>query len=99
VGFKDHAPGSLLVEEAGGVISDYLGRPLDFGLGRTLGRNFGVVAARKEAHAQVIEAVQAVLAESAAAQGEGKESTAVRFPRFARSGSLSPCPLSPVNIQ
>ena len=62
---QDHAPGSLLVEEAGGVISDYRGRPLDFGLGRTLGRNFGVVAARKEVHAQVIEVVQAVLAESA----------------------------------
>ena len=62
---QDHAPGSLLVEEAGGVISDYRGRPLDFGLGRTLGENFGVVAARGEVHAQVIEAVHAVLAESA----------------------------------
>ncbi|KAH9958442.1 3(2),5-bisphosphate nucleotidase HAL2 [Russula dissimulans] len=58
----DHAPGSLLVEEAGGVISDSRGRALDFGLGRTLGENFGVVAARKEVHAQVIDAVQAVLA-------------------------------------
>jgi hypothetical protein len=28
-----------------------------------LGRNFGVVAARKEVHAQVIEAVQVMLAE------------------------------------
>ncbi|KAF8259545.1 3(2),5-bisphosphate nucleotidase HAL2 [Lactarius quietus] len=65
----DHAPGSLLVEEAGGVISDYRGRPLDFGLGRTLGENFGVVAARKEAHAEVIAAVRAVLAEE-----EGEES-------------------------
>ncbi|KAI0246043.1 hypothetical protein BJV78DRAFT_1277315 [Lactifluus subvellereus] len=59
----DHAPGSLLVEEAGGIISDSRGRPLDFGRGRTLGENFGVVAAGKEVHAQVIEAVQAVLAE------------------------------------
>jgi len=64
----DHAPGSLLAEEAGGVISDYRGRPLDFGLGRTLGKNFGVVAARREVHAQVIEAVQAVLAESTTAK-------------------------------
>jgi len=64
----DHAPGSLLVEEAGGIVSDYRGRPLDFGLGRTLGRNFGVVAARKEVHAQVVEVVQAVLAESATAK-------------------------------
>jgi len=28
----DHAPGSLLVEEAGGVISDSRGLPLDFGI-------------------------------------------------------------------
>lgn len=69
----DHAPGSLLVEEAGGVISDYRGRPLDFGLGRTLGENFGVVAARKEVHAEVIAAVRAVLAEEAV-EREGEES-------------------------
>ncbi|KAI9457230.1 3',5'-bisphosphate nucleotidase [Lactarius psammicola] len=67
--------GSLLVEEAGGVISDYRGRPLDFGLGRTLGENFGVVAARKEVHAEVIAAVRAVLAEEAV-EKEGEESAA-----------------------
>jgi hypothetical protein len=79
---QDHAPGSLLVEEAGGIVTDYRGRPLDFGLGRTLGTNFGVVAARKEVHAQVIDAVQAVLAEEAA-QGEGGgEESAVRFSTF-----------------
>jgi len=71
---QDHASGSLLVEEAGGIITDYRGRPLDFGLGRTLGTNYGVVAARKEVHAQVIEAVQAVLAEEATHERE-----AVRF--------------------
>ena len=67
---QDHATGSLLVEEAGGMITDYRGRPLDFGLGRTLGTNYGVVAARKEVHAQVIEAVQAVLAEEEATREE-----------------------------
>ena len=36
---QDHAPGAVLVEEAGGVISDGRGEPLDFGLGRTLGEN------------------------------------------------------------
>ncbi|KAI0288768.1 hypothetical protein BC826DRAFT_1107507 [Russula brevipes] len=68
----DHAPGSLLVEEAGGVVSDSHGLPLDFGLGRTLSTNYGVVAAGKEVHGQVIAAVQAVLAE--ATQGEDLES-------------------------
>jgi fructose-1,6-bisphosphatase/inositol monophosphatase family enzyme len=43
---QDHAPGSLFVEEVGGIISDSRGRPLDFGRRHTLGENFGVVAAR-----------------------------------------------------
>ncbi|KAI0808323.1 3',5'-bisphosphate nucleotidase [Fomes fomentarius] len=59
----DHAPGSVLVEEAGGVISDGRGQPLDFGLGRTLGENFGVVAAGKDVHAKVVEAVKKARAE------------------------------------
>jgi hypothetical protein len=76
---QDHATGSLLVEEAGGVITDYRGRSLDFGLGRTLGTNYGVVAARKEVHAQVIEALRAVLAEEATQEGEPVEKSSVRF--------------------
>ncbi|GJE95286.1 3(2),5-bisphosphate nucleotidase HAL2 [Phanerochaete sordida] len=61
----DHAPGSVLVEEAGGRITDSRGQPLDFGLGRTLGENFGVVAAGKGVHARVLEAVQAAQEEEA----------------------------------
>ena len=60
---QDHAPGAVLVEEAGGVISDGRGEPLDFGLGRTLGENFGVVAAGKDVHAKVIAAVKQAKAE------------------------------------
>lgn len=60
---QDHAPGSILVEEAGGIVTDSRGEPLDFGLGRTLGENFGVVAAGKDAHARVLEAVQGASAE------------------------------------
>jgi 3'(2'), 5'-bisphosphate nucleotidase len=54
---QDHATRSLLVEEAGKIITDYREHPLDFGLGRTLGTNYGVVASRKEVHAQVVEAL------------------------------------------
>ncbi|KAF8059902.1 hypothetical protein FPV67DRAFT_1674460 [Lyophyllum atratum] len=54
----DHAPGTVLVEEAGGVVTDSRGQPLNFGLGRDLGENFGVVAAGKDVHARVLEAVQ-----------------------------------------
>jgi 3'(2'), 5'-bisphosphate nucleotidase len=46
-------PLDLFCRKAGGIISDYRGRPLDFGLGRMLGKKFVVVAARREAHAQV----------------------------------------------
>ncbi|KAF5375864.1 hypothetical protein D9615_008187 [Tricholomella constricta] len=54
----DHAPGTILVEEAGGVVTDSRGLPLDFGLGRTLGENFGVIAGGLGVHARVLEAVQ-----------------------------------------
>lgn len=39
------------------MITDGRGQPLDFGLGRTLGENYGVVAAGKDVHAKVITAV------------------------------------------
>ncbi|PWN54379.1 3(2),5-bisphosphate nucleotidase HAL2 [Violaceomyces palustris] len=59
----DHASGALLVAEAGGQVSDIRGRPLDFGQGRTLRNNKGVVAAKKEMHGQVIKAVGQALEE------------------------------------
>ncbi|KAF5334191.1 hypothetical protein D9611_014493 [Ephemerocybe angulata] len=59
----DHAPGEVLVVEAGGVVTDSRGQALNFGLGRTLGENFGVIAAGKDIHPQVLAAVQAVQAE------------------------------------
>lgn len=59
----DHASGSLLVEECGCVVTDSRGEPLDFGLGRTLGENYGVIAAGKDVHARVLAAVQQARAE------------------------------------
>ncbi|WFD27938.1 3'(2'),5'-bisphosphate nucleotidase [Malassezia nana] len=59
----DHASGSLLVEEAGGRVSDVAGRPLDFGLGRTLASNKGVIACQTPMHAQLVEAVAQALRE------------------------------------
>jgi 3'(2'), 5'-bisphosphate nucleotidase len=47
----DHAAGCIIVEEAGGIVSDAKGRPLDFSVGRTLKNNKGVVAAHKEVEA------------------------------------------------
>ncbi|KAF9338840.1 3',5'-bisphosphate nucleotidase [Linnemannia elongata] len=57
----DHASGSLLVAEAGGIVSDIHGQPLDFSKGRTLATNSGVIAAHAKIHGRVIEAVQKVL--------------------------------------
>lgn len=62
--FKDHAPGKLIVEEAGGVVTDSRGEPLNFGWGRTLGENYGVIASAKAVHPKVLKAVQKALAES-----------------------------------
>lgn len=57
----DHAAGDLIVREAGGQVTDANGKRLDFGKGRTLAENKGVVAAPKGVHAQVLEAVKSVL--------------------------------------
>jgi 3'(2'), 5'-bisphosphate nucleotidase len=55
----DHAAGCLIVEEAGGTVTDITGRPLDFGAGRTLKHNRGVIATNGPWHTQVVEAVSA----------------------------------------
>jgi 3'(2'), 5'-bisphosphate nucleotidase len=54
----DHAAGWLLVQEAGGVISDIHGKPLDWGEGRRLENNVGIVAAPPLLHGAVIDALQ-----------------------------------------
>ena len=60
----DHAAGALVVQEAGGTVTDVNGASLDFSLGRTLKNNVGVVATNGLLHDQVIEAVQNVLTSS-----------------------------------
>jgi 3'(2'), 5'-bisphosphate nucleotidase len=57
----DHAAGVVLVQEAGGEVTDAWGKPLDFGIGRTLKENKGVVAAPKDVFPQVIKVVKEVL--------------------------------------
>jgi 3'(2'), 5'-bisphosphate nucleotidase len=57
----DHAAGDLIVREAGGQVTDTLGRRLDFSKGRTLAENKGVVAAPAVVHASVLEVVREVL--------------------------------------
>lgn len=57
----DHAAGSIVVEEAGGVVSDIEGLPLDWGQGRRLERNRGIIAAPSAIHAEVVAAAREVL--------------------------------------
>jgi 3'(2'), 5'-bisphosphate nucleotidase len=53
----------LLVEEAGGIVSDTRGQPINFGLGRTLGDNHGITACFSGLHQAVLDAVKKVKAE------------------------------------
>jgi 3'(2'), 5'-bisphosphate nucleotidase len=54
----DHAAGKLVVEEAGGRVTDADGKPLDFRQGRTLRENRGVVATSGgDLHERVVAAI------------------------------------------
>ncbi|MCJ1395642.1 hypothetical protein MMC18_008528 [Xylographa bjoerkii] len=57
----DHAAGCLIVAEAGGIVTDAEGNNVDFGQGRTLAKNKGIVAAPKSLHEEVIGVVKSVL--------------------------------------
>ena len=51
----DQAAGSIVIEEAGGRITDLDGKPLDFSHGRTLAKNRGIVATNGHLHDAVLE--------------------------------------------
>jgi len=53
----DHAAGSLVVQEAGGRVTDMHGKPLDFFSDYTMNDNTGVVVSAGPSHAGVIEAL------------------------------------------
>jgi 3'(2'), 5'-bisphosphate nucleotidase len=54
----DHAAGKLLVEAAGGRVTDVDGLPLDFGRGGTLDANRGIVATSGSIHDEVLAAIR-----------------------------------------
>lgn len=51
----DHAAGMLIAEEAGAIVTDVLGEPLDFSQGVGLSRNRGVICATPAIHARLVE--------------------------------------------
>ncbi len=56
----DHAAGALIVQEAGGQVTDVEGLALDFRQGRTLAENRGLLASNGALHQVALEAVRAV---------------------------------------
>lgn len=56
----DHAAGSLVATEAGAVVTDITGNPLDFSRGRGLEENRGVVCATSGVHARLIDRIKEI---------------------------------------
>jgi 3'(2'), 5'-bisphosphate nucleotidase len=57
----DHAAGWLVVEEAGGTVTDVYGRALDWTHGRRLAQNIGVLATNGILHETVLQALASLL--------------------------------------
>lgn len=54
----DHAAGAIVVEEAGGKVTDMYGKPLDFGTASKMNDNRGVVVTNGAIHEQVLKALE-----------------------------------------
>ena len=59
----DHAGSQLIFTEVGGRITDLEGKDIDFGRGRRLSNNWGLVAAKQGIHTMVFNVVTRVLKE------------------------------------
>lgn len=53
----DHAAGVIVIEEAGGRVTDMHGQALNFSLGKTLANNQGIVASNGDIHDRVLQAL------------------------------------------
>lgn len=56
----DHAAGALVIEEAGGTVTDLDGKALDLTSGRFLGAQRGIIATNGAFHQKVLDAARAV---------------------------------------
>ncbi|MQY76353.1 MAG: 3'(2'),5'-bisphosphate nucleotidase [Spirochaeta sp.] len=59
----DHAAGSIIVQEAGGMITDINGRALDFSAARQLSENQGIIVTNGSIHEAVLTAAGTAAAE------------------------------------
>ena len=58
----DQAAGSIIVQEAGGQVSDLNGKALDFNTGRKLHNNRGILASNGHLHSEALKGLRAVKA-------------------------------------
>ena len=58
----DQAAGSIILEEAGGRLTDLSGSPLDFTQGRTLKNNRGILATNGLLHEKVLQGLRTIKA-------------------------------------
>ncbi len=56
----DQAPGLVMIEEAGGILTDSDGAALDFTQGRTLARNRGLLGANARLHPKILSILKSV---------------------------------------
>jgi 3'(2'), 5'-bisphosphate nucleotidase len=56
----DHAAGMIIAEEAGAIVTDVLGKPLDFSKGAGLSANRGVICASRAFHGRIRQAITAL---------------------------------------
>jgi len=59
----DHAGGHLIFREVGGKITALDGKEIDFGAGRKMEENWGMVAANQLAHARILQTAEELLKE------------------------------------
>ena len=65
----DHAAGAIIAEEAGGKVTDVLGKPLDFSCGIKMVKNHGVVVSNGMLHDIVLKALTPTLTPGGRGQG------------------------------
>ncbi|CAI9108926.1 OLC1v1008634C1 [Oldenlandia corymbosa var. corymbosa] len=63
----DHAAGCIVVTEAGGIVTDAAGNPLDFSKGRFLDLDTGIIVTNQKLMPTLLKAVQESLKEKASA--------------------------------
>lgn len=59
----DHAGSQLIFTEFGGKVTDLDGKPVDFGAGRALNRNEGLIVAREDIYEPVLAAMREIIEE------------------------------------